>query len=382
VSKVTIVGSRDRQLEELLKGTVFQVSSLEFSGLSALSVASAKAPDVLILDLRERAHLPAETSNMRRHHPEMGVVIVAKTMDPGLLLEAMRAGVNELVTDPVTQASLEKAITSVAGKHSGSEGGDVFAFIGAKGGVGATTAAVNVATALGSISKPGRTLLIDLHQAGGDAAVFLGAEPRFSVLDALENTRRLDEAYFKGLVSEVAPRTDLLAAPERASSVQLEAAKIRAVLTFVRSAYRYIVLDVPRSDSAVLESLDQVSAIIIVANQELATVKSASRLAAGLRQRYGHERIKVVVSRSDRQADIGQADVERAIGSEIDHTFPSDYRHALQALNKGRPLALDNHNDLSASFKSFAVKLTGGRPEREPAPARSSFLGRLTPRRS
>jgi len=382
VSSVTIVGSQDRQLEELLRGTTVQVGSMEFSGLSALSVASAKAPDVLVLDLRERSHLPAETSIIRRHHPEMGVVIVAKTMDPALLLEAMRAGVNELVTDPVTQASLEKAIASVAGQRGGSEAGHVFAFIGAKGGVGATTAAVNVATALGAISKPGRTLLIDLHQAGGDAAVFLGAEPRFSVLDALENTRRLDEAYFKGLVTEVAPRTDLLAAPERSSSVQLEATKIRAVLTFVRSTYRYIVLDVPRSDSAVLESLDQVGAIIIVANQELATVKGASRLAASLRQRYGGERIKVVVSRSDRQADIGQGDVERAIGSEIDHTFPSDYRHALQALNKGRPLALDNHNDLSASFKSFAVKLTGGQPEREPAPARTGFLGRLTPRRS
>lgn len=380
VTSVLLVASHDRQLEELLRGAGLQVTQIPVSGLSSLSLSSSKQPDVIVLDLREEGTVPGEIATIRRHHPETGVVIVAKSLEPALLLEAMRAGVNELVTDPISPADLEKAISSVIGKRPTSESsitGQVYAFIGAKGGVGVTTVSVNVATALGSFSKPQRALLIDLHQAGGDAAVFLGAEPRFSVLDALENTRRLDETYLKGLVTEVAPRTDLLASPERAIAGPLESTKIRAVIDFVRRVYRFTVLDLPRSDSAVLESLDQVNAIVIVANQELATVKSASRLAGSLRQRYGHDRIKVVVSRSDRQADIGQADVERAIGSEIDHTFPSDYRLALQALNKGRPLALDNHNDLSSSFKRFAVKLAGVTMDREPE-ARGGFLGRLT----
>src|SRR5262249_59307217 len=76
--------------------------------------------------------------------------------------------------------------------------GELYAVLGAKGGVGATTVAVNVATALASTKKS--TLLIDLHSGGGDAALFLGAEPRFSVLDALENTHRLHAALLKGLV--------------------------------------------------------------------------------------------------------------------------------------------------------------------------------------
>ena len=73
-------------------------------------------------------------------------------------------------------------------------------FVGAKGGVGTTTVAVNVATALAKLAGTERTLLIDLHVANGDAAVFLGAEPRFSIVDALENTHRLDEAFFRGLI--------------------------------------------------------------------------------------------------------------------------------------------------------------------------------------
>jgi len=141
------------------------------------------------------------------------------------------------------------------------------------------------------------------------------------------------------------------------------------------------VLDLPRSDGTVLDSLEQLAAIYIVANQELATVRSATRVAAMLRERYGRDRVGVVLTRSDRQADIGHADVEKAVGLPVAHTFPSDYRIALQALNKGRPLALDNHNDLSASFKKFAHQLSGTRPDREQGPRSSGLFGRLTQRR-
>jgi Flp pilus assembly CpaE family ATPase len=107
-------------------------------------------------------------------------------------------------------------------------------------------------------------------------------------------------------------------------------------------------------------------------------VKSGARLAATLRQRYGRERVKVVLSRTDRQADIGITDVERTMGAEIAFTFPSDYRLALHALNLGRPLALDPGTDLSAAFKRFAEQLSGRKHDDSPAPARLGLFGRLT----
>ncbi len=67
----------------------------------------------------------------------------------------------------------------------------------------------------------------------------------------------------------------------------------------------------------------------------------------------------MVVSRADRLAEIGHEDVERAVGSPVRHSFPSDYRRALQALNKGRPVTLENHNELSGSFVKFAESLAG-----------------------
>jgi pilus assembly protein CpaE len=293
----------------------------------------------------------------------------------------MRAGVNEVVPEPFEQGDLEKAIARVTVQRAPADAGEVLGFVGAKGGVGATTVAVNMATMLGQLVKPERTLIVDLHQSGGDAAVFTGTEPRFSMQDAVENTHRLDESFLRTLVTQIGGTTDLLASPERAVVNRLDTDKVRRVVEVASAAYRYTVIDLPRSDGGILDTLDQLTAIYIVVNQELATVKSASRMAGLLRHRYGRDKVKVILTRSDRQADIGHADVEKAIGLSVVHTFPSDYRVALNALNKGRPLALDTQNELSQSFRQFAQELSGLRPKRD-AVKSAGLFGRLTQRRA
>jgi pilus assembly protein CpaE len=242
--------------------------------------------------------------------------------------------------------------------------------------------AVNVATSLAK-SSPESTLLIDLNMACGDAAVFLGEEPRFSVMDALENVHRLDAAFFRGLVVRSKSGLDLLGASGRPMPGPVDAARIRAVLEFSSQTRRYTVLDVPRSDPAVLDALEVATQIVIVANQELATVRSASRMAATLRQRYGQHRLTLVLTRTDRQAEIGYEDVQRAVGLDVRQTFPSDYRLALYAMNKGRPVVMDNHNQLSGAFTTFAREL-GSIPGEVAEQKRrtGSVFGRLTPKRA
>jgi pilus assembly protein CpaE len=291
--------------------------------------------------------------------------------------------VNECVTHPVSVTELQAALKRLAGNLSAPTRGDVFAIIGAKGGVGATTVAVNLASALAG-SSPDSTLLIDLNIACGDAAVFLGAEPRFSVLDALENVQRLDEAYFRGLVVRSKSGLDLLGASGRTVSTAFDAARLRMLLEFASQTHRFVVLDVPRSDTTTLDALESATKIVLVANQELATVRSASRMAASLRQRYGRDRLALVLTRTDRRAEIGHEDVERTVGMEVRHTFPSDYRAALHAMNKGRPIVLDNHNELSGAFAAFAREL-GGIQDADSSSKGGrggSLFGLLSPRRA
>jgi pilus assembly protein CpaE len=358
-----------------------QVSVADAGHLTTLGSPKAVQPDVLLLDLRGDSRLPPALAGFTRQHPSTAVLLLVKSLDQAMLLEAMRAGVNEVVAEPIDHEELVRVIQRVAGSRAHSEPARIYGFIGAKGGVGTTTIAVNVATALGSISKPDRALMIELHNGVGDAPLFTGTETRFSILDALDNTHRLDRVFFGKLVTQIAPSTDLLPAPERPPVAGLDVHRIKQIIAFAGAAYKYTVVDLARSDRSILEALDQLSTIHVVVNQELATVKSASRMTNLLRERYGRDKIALVLSRSDRDADISQNDVEKAAGCAVVHTFPSNYRVALQALNKGRPVALDNHNDLSASFKRFAYHLAGVRPARE-ATKSSGLFGRLTHSRS
>jgi pilus assembly protein CpaE len=375
-ANILLVGSTDRQLEDVLRACGMQAPSAAGSELAVLAQPAAKQPDVLVLDVRDQNHLPTALPILKRQHPRTGVIIITSAMEPALLLEAMRAGVTEVVTN-ITEDELRNAIGRLIASHpSAARAGQAYAFLGAKGGVGTTTVAVNVATALAKLD-PQSTLLIDLHVTNGDAAVFLGAEPRFSIVDAMENTHRLDESFFKTLVVKTKAGVDLLASSDRVMLNPVDVRRIRTILEFAERHYRYIILDVPRSDATVLDALETVAQIVVVANQELATVRSASRIATSLRQRYGKDRVTVVVSRSDRLADIAHEDVERAVGSPVKFTFPSDYRRALQALNKGIPVTVDNHNELSGAFVRFAKGLTGmeKKESKERAAARFSIFG-------
>ena len=354
-----LVSSTDRQLQDILRACGMSNAPVSGAELATIAQPGAKQPDVLVLDLRGHAQLPAALPILKRQHPATGVLIVADRLEPALLLEAMRAGVTEVVAAPLVAGDIEAAINRLAVQRSATpDSGIALAFVGAKGGVGTTTIAVNVATTLARL-VPGSTLLVDLHVTNGDAAVFLGAEPRFSIVDALENTHRLDEAFFRNVIVKTKAGVDLLSSSERVMTSPLDVRRIRTLLEMAERHYRYVVLDISRSDAAVLDALEGVKQIVVVANQELATVRSASRMAATLRQRHGKDKLTVVMSRPDRLAEIGHEDVERAVGVKVKHTLPSDYRRALEALNKGRPLALENHNELSASLERLARSLAG-----------------------
>ncbi len=377
---VTLLGSIERDLAAALRDRGFVVNDSDLGVAIASHVAGTKGPDVFVVDIRAAQGLPREIASLKRHFPASGIVILAKALDPNAMLDAMRMGVSEWVPEPGALDNLETAIRRVARPVLGTVAGRAFAVLGGKGGVGCTTVAVNIATALHrATGEP--TLFVDLHMAHGDASVFLGVEPRFSVLDALENIHRLDQTYMKGLVTPTKAGLDLLAAANRPQLGPIDALRVRALIEFVTTTYPWVVLDCPRTDGTLMEALDATTAVLVVANQELATLRSASRLAATLRQRCGTHRVKLAINRFDTESEIGRKDVERVMGGPIAHTFPSDYRAAVHALNKGEPLVLQTPSRLAAAFDDAARELAGLGPAQRDSAKGGGFFARLGGRR-
>jgi Flp pilus assembly CpaE family ATPase len=172
---------------------------------------------------------------------------------------------------------------------------------------------------------------------------------------------------------------DLLASSDRILHASVDSARTRALLEFAVRRYRYVVLDVPRSDVSVLDALESVTSLIVVASQEIGALRNAARMTQTFGHRYGSSRVRVVVNRFDPKADIGQADVEKVIGMAA-QSLPSDYRAAVDALNTGRPIALDKDKKLGRAFNGFAGELAG--VAKAARPAGGGMLSRLALRRA
>jgi pilus assembly protein CpaE len=324
--------------------------------------------------------VPSGLAALKRQHPRTSVMVVASELTPPLMLDAMRAGVTECVAEPLGPDMLGEAISRLLAQRTAPASGQVLAFIGAKGGTGTTTLSVNVATALARSQQS--TLFIDMHQAYGDATVLFGAEPRFSWLDALENTHRLDLSFLGGLTAQTKAGVTLLASPEDSPVAPVDAHRIRLLLDFAIRNFRHTVLDMPRSNPAMLDALEAATGIYVVTNQELASVRAASRITAALVRRYGQAKVAVVVSRYDKSSEISIADIEEVVHTPVRATFPSDYRLAVQAHNEGKPFVLGAASGLGASVMAFAKQLIGDtaadrRRPVEPKP----LLGRFAPLR-
>jgi pilus assembly protein CpaE len=373
---ISVVEAPGGALAALARSSGLHVVSTATPGDLPSLERSQRLPDILLVDVRGEGRLPGDLAAFKRRHARTGIVLVTAGLEPSLMLEAMRAGVSEVVTDPVTPNELIAAVDRVIGQQLPPEAGQqVFAFIGAKGGVGTTTLAVNVAAAL-AMEKSSQVLMVDMHVTGhGDAALLLGVEPRFSVVDALENVSRLDGAFLRGLVVRAKVGLDLLASPDRPSVRSADVAQVREMLERLAAQYRTIVLDIPRTDLGLIDALDPITSITMVVNQELPTVRRAAQIAAILRQRFGKDKVGTVVTRYDARADIGQEDIERVVGLPVWAGLPSDYRRAIAAANAGRPVMTENSSRLASSIREFAAKIAVRQDPRKPAKAAGRLAG-------
>ena len=377
MTQIAIISHDERLVEQLRAcGTQpVRLSPLDLEGSSR----AKHAAQALFVDIRRSGEIPASLSAFCRQHPDCRVAVVMTALEPALMLDAMRAGVSECLSEPVTGQVLEDALQRLVKPVVAAPAGQVFAFIGAKGGVGTTTLAVNTAASLARVKKED-VLLVDLHVGHGDAALFVGAEPRFSVRDALDNVHKVDASFFAGLVEKCGSGVNLLSAGMSEGAGGLDERRVRDLLDAAARMYPVTVLDVPRVDRAVLNTLDVATTLIVVTTHELSALRSAGQIAETLRQRYGGTRVKVVLNRLDKQSMIAHADVERAAGGPVKHMVPSDYRAAIDALNAGRPVALESDSRIGAAIRALAREIAGiplERPQKQ-----TGMLTRLVLRRA
>jgi pilus assembly protein CpaE len=348
-------------------------------------------PDVFIIDIRTDASSGMATiERLRAAHGGVAIFAIAATAEPDLILQAMRAGANEFFPwlgtgfSRASEESFQGAVRKTATRRDAVTAGArqpcvTHVFLGAKGGAGTTTVAVNCAVELARLTKR-PTVIVDLKPCLGEVALFLGVRPRFSVLDAIENLHRLDRNFLRELVSRHKSGLDILAGSEQFDRPGAQdAGAVEELLRVLGKMYDYIVIDVGNLINAcAVAALYAADTVFLVANPDVPSIRNAQRLVDRVRQLgAGSERIKVLLNRTTDQHLIAPKQIETALGYGIHHSFASDYRTVSTALNSGVPLTLTNHSEISAQFGSFTKQLLGLEATKVEPERRRAFLGIL-----
>jgi pilus assembly protein CpaE len=340
-----------------------QMTRLLRDGATPVSVAEERnggavaSTDLMIVDGRFNLNgAIAAVERCRAASPASSIFLVASDTSSDLILQSMRAGANEYLTWPINDQSFDDAVARASSRRGAAGGSAALAsivvFLGAKGGVGTTTLAVNCGVELAAKKKP--TIVVDLKQGLGDVALFLGVRSRYSVLDAIDNPDRLDREFLAGLVAKHVSGLELLPGSDqfdRPSSA--DGATIENILQLLSARCEYMVVDAGAQITGLTLPALYVSEMIgVVINPDVPSIRNGQRLIERISQMGScGDRVKVLLNRAAAPYPIPLAQIEDALGQKVHLTFPSDYRTVATALNSGVPLTFSDNSDMAEQFK-------------------------------
>ena len=342
---------RARLVDLLTEDGVVEVESLEEA--RSLSASSSGTTRIVVLgpglDWSGSLSLAEQ---VERKRDGAATLLVTQSLEPSLLREALRSGVDDVLTVTASSDEWSEAIArvraTIAAEHDiGGSGvdpagrGRLVSIFSTKGGCGKSLVASNLAVLAAERLKL-RTALVDLDLQSGDLAIMFQVMPALSIFDAAMDADRLDEEALEGYFTGHRSGVSLLAAPlEPSLAEQVEADGVSAILDLLPRMFPLTIVDGPPLFSEqMLVALDASDDIILVGSMDVPSIKNL-KLALSTLTQLGHPRgkMKIVLNRADSKVGLRTNEVEKSLGVEIDVQIPSS-RDVPLSINQGTPLAM------------------------------------------
>jgi pilus assembly protein CpaE len=337
----------------------------------------AATPNVVIVETRE--HGPNILHELERLAQvcDSGtkVIVIGGVNDIVLYREMIRQGVNEYLVAPLAPLQVIEAISGLYSDASAPPIGKVFAFVGARGGVGSSTVAHNIAWSIAQEQQISTTVL-DLDIPFGTAGLNFNQDMSQGIAEALSSPERLDDVLLDRLLVKHTGHLNLFVSPaqlDRENEITPEA--IETVIDVVRQIVPCVVLDIPHVWSPwVKHALASADEIVITANPDLSSLRNGKNIFDLLNTARPNDRqVKVVLNQVGvpRRPEIPVKDFGEAMGSAPEMVIPFDPVLFATAANNGQMVCdLNAQARASQCFRDLAQRLTGRAPKAEVKPAR------------
>ena len=335
----------------------------------------------LTLVLLGRDALPglAVIEEVHRTLPGTRVLAVAPEEHPETIVQAMRAGADEFLPQPLDRTALLKVcikVTALRGATNGKPQGEVWVVHGPKGGIGVTTLVANLGFALRAARRD--TALVDLDLYSGDLALFLNVTPGYSLRDVVANLKRLDSVFLQGTMIRHRSGLQLLAAapPQPGDPpLQLGTEQTLRILELLDRTHEVTLVD---TSSVPLEAtraaLGCADRILLVVELTLPALRAAVRALEGMREDGVDVAtvVEVVVGKyANRSWEVAPAEAAKTLRLPIRAFVPRDDAAVYTAVNSGLPIEQVRGG---AAVQRAIAGLVPGAPRRdEPRPVLKGF---------
>jgi pilus assembly protein CpaE len=366
-------------LAKCLQETGFTRQILEFPDTPESYPRLMEAlPELVLLDLspEDPSQQFEVAAFLHRLSPAIRIVACSALQEPdsALLMRAMRYGVREFLRKPVDISQLrdvllrfeqDRGTASTAGPKK------LIAVVGAKGGVGTTTVAVNLGVQLAQITRK-RVTLLDFARPLGFANLMLDLQPKFSVRDAAQNSDRMDSHYLEGLMTHHKSGLAVLggiADPNEWSGIALGA--IPRIAEVAQNHSDYVVADLGVYCPAEwVGLLSAARCVLLVSEAHVTSLWAVERLVTALiAQNVDASLLRLVINRWHRRDDSVLKSIEQRTKRSITLRLPNNFVKVNDAVNTGTPLADNHDNAIVSRLRQFATELSGA----PVAPRRGSF---------
>jgi len=402
VIRVLIVDDIAETRENLRKLLQFEpdieVVGAARTGHEAIEMARETEPDVVLMDI----NMPdmdgiTATEVLKRDVRFAQIIILSVQSESDYLRRAMRAGASDFIAKPPSGDELIGTIRSLAvdarrikdemarlegtgplltptQERIGPEG-KILAVYSAKGGVGCTMLATNLAVGLDTAETP--TVLVDAALQFGDVAVSLNLQVKNSFVDLASRAEELDADIVEEVLLQHECGLRVLAAPPRPEMAEeVQMGQVRKVLEHLKQQFAYVIVDTGSTmDDITLTILDLADLLIAVSTPEIPAIKDARLLfdLLGVLE-FPKEHIFFVLNKMDRKSGITSAAIAENLKYTVDGEIPDDERAVTTSVNRGVPLLLADKGqpsakgilDLLGSIKQRLVEeVAVGNEERE-----------------
>ncbi len=267
-------------------------------------LSAERSPNILVVDI-SGVDLPISEIQKLAEVCEPGVTVIVfgTRNDIGLYRDLLQAGVTDYIVKPLTPylvaRSLQAAIEGRQSTRISQKLAKLVAFIGARGGVGTSTLAVNMAWYLANRQNR-RVALLDLDLHTGDCGLMLNLKATPGLREALENPIRIDNVFVERAMSLHGERLFLLSAEEPLrDDFEIKPDSLDALVSVLRGQFHYIIADIPRLSGALARrAIDLADIRVIIVDQTLRSVRDAVRLRASLGEDDPEHRNIAVINRA------------------------------------------------------------------------------------